>query len=42
MARILASLILILVGADACTTNIINSLGGEEDDNYTWLSLSNP
>ena len=42
MARILASLTLILVGAVACTTHIINSLRGEEDDDDTWFALSNP
>jgi hypothetical protein len=40
MARILARLTLLLVGADACTTHIINSLWGEDDD--AWLALGGP
>ena len=32
MAMILARLTLLLVGADACTTHIINSVWGEDDD----------
>jgi len=40
MARILAQLTLLLVGSDACTTHIINSLWGEDND--AWLALSAP
>jgi hypothetical protein len=40
MARILARLTLLLVGADACTTHIINSVWGEDND--AWLTLGGP
>ncbi len=32
MARIIAQLTLLLVGADACTTHIINSVWGKDDN----------
>ena len=40
MARILACLTLLLVRTDACTTLIINSMWGEDDD--AWLALGCP
>jgi len=40
MARILTRLTLLLVGADACTTHIINSMWGEDND--TRLALGAP
>ncbi len=40
MARILAWLTLLLVGADACTTHLINSVLGEDND--AWLALGGP
>ena len=40
MASISARLILLLVGADACTPNIINSVWGEDDD--ARLALGGP
>ncbi len=40
MARILARLTLLLVGADVCTTHIIKSMWGEDDD--AWLALGGP
>jgi hypothetical protein len=40
MARILARLTLLLVGADACTTHIINSMWGEDND--ARLALASP
>jgi hypothetical protein len=40
MVRILACLILLLVGTDACTTHINNSMWGQDDD--AWIALGGP
>ena len=44
MARILVqfTLLLVVVGADACTTHIINSVWGEDDDARPRLALGGP